>query len=205
MRIALDEAVIGVLGIEADLSDIRRRLAARTVHKRAKSGRLVLDIIENMRNPPVHIDKFRSGTIASHIKCQTRLIRSCTDWNRKQKPKKYSKAERQKAGAERQKAGEAARGDPAQLPEFEAIMMYKSDPVDLFMEWYNHRRPHMSLGVDGQEETPVQRLHARCHPKEKSWLTSRPERSTVLNEREGTTFHTPTVKGLEFKTLLGMT
>ena len=39
--------------------------------------------IENMRNPPVHIDKFRSGTIASHIKCQTRLIRSCTDWNRK--------------------------------------------------------------------------------------------------------------------------
>ncbi len=39
--------------------------------------------LENMRNPPVHIDKFRSGTIASHIKCQTRLIRSCTDWNRK--------------------------------------------------------------------------------------------------------------------------
>ena len=39
--------------------------------------------IENMRNPPVHIDKFRSGTIASHIKCQTRLIRSCTDWNKK--------------------------------------------------------------------------------------------------------------------------
>ena len=39
------------------------------------------------------------------------------------------------------------------LPEFEAIMMRKSDPVDLFMEWYDHRRLHMSLGVDGQEET----------------------------------------------------
>ena len=34
------------------------------------------------------------------------------------------------------------------LPEFEAIMMRKSDPVGLFMEWYNHRKPHMSLGVD---------------------------------------------------------
>ena len=34
------------------------------------------------------------------------------------------------------------------LPEFEPIMMCKSDPVDLFMEWYNHRKPHMSLGVD---------------------------------------------------------
>ena len=30
------------------------------------------------------------------------------------------------------------------MPEFEAIMMRKSDPVDLFMEWYNHRRPHMN-------------------------------------------------------------
>ncbi len=31
------------------------------------------------------------------------------------------------------------------LPEFEAIMMRKNDPVDLFMEWYNHKRPHQSL------------------------------------------------------------
>ena len=29
-------------------------------------------------------------------------------------------------------------------------MMRKSDPVDLFVEWYNHKRPHMSLGVDGE-------------------------------------------------------
>ena len=52
------------------------------------------------------------------------------------------------------------------LPEFEAIMMHKSDPVDLFMEWYNHRRPHMSLGVDGQEETPVQAFARKMPPKE---------------------------------------
>ena len=44
------------------------------------------------------------------------------------------------------------------LPEFEAIMTRKSDPVDLFMEWYNHRRPHMSLSVDGQEEILAQVL-----------------------------------------------
>ena len=31
------------------------------------------------------------------------------------------------------------------LPEFEVIMMRKSDPVDLFMERYNHRRPYMYL------------------------------------------------------------
>ena len=36
------------------------------------------------------------------------------------------------------------------LPKFEAIMMRKSDPVDLFMEWCNHRRSHMFLGVDGE-------------------------------------------------------
>ena len=37
------------------------------------------------------------------------------------------------------------------LPEFEAIMMRKSDPVDLFRRWYNHERPHMSLGRGGEE------------------------------------------------------
>ena len=41
------------------------------------------------------------------------------------------------------------------LPELEAIMMRKSDPVDLFMRWYNHERPHMSLGRGG-EETPAE-------------------------------------------------
>ena len=51
------------------------------------------------------------------------------------------------------------------LPEFEAIMMRKSDPVDLFMEWYNHRRPHMSLGVDGENETPAQAFARKMPPK----------------------------------------
>ena len=34
-------------------------------------------------------------------------------------------------------------------------MMRKSDPVDLYMEWHNHRRPHMSLGVDGKNKIPA--------------------------------------------------
>ena len=71
--------------------------------------------------------------------------------------------------------------------------MRKSDPVDLFMEWYNHRRPHMSLGVDGKRRLRSRHSHARCHPKEKSWLTNRHERSTVLNEG-GTTFRIPHYK-----------
>ena len=41
------------------------------------------------------------------------------------------------------------------MPEFEAVMIRKSDFKDLFMEWYNHRRPHMSLDVDGENEIPV--------------------------------------------------
>ena len=41
------------------------------------------------------------------------------------------------------------------LHEFEEIMMRKSDPMDLFMEWYNHRRPHMSLDLKNLE-TPAQ-------------------------------------------------
>ena len=49
------------------------------------------------------------------------------------------------------------------LPEFEAIMMRKSDPVDLFMRWYNHDRPHMSLDWDNLE-TPA-RAFARKMPK----------------------------------------
>ena len=39
-------------------------------------------------------------------------------------------------------------------------MMRKSDPVDLFMQWYNYDRPHMSLGSDG-EETPAQAFCAQ--------------------------------------------
>ena len=38
------------------------------------------------------------------------------------------------------------------LPCFEQIMQRVSDPVDLFMKWYNYDRPHMSLGDDGYEK-----------------------------------------------------
>ena len=37
------------------------------------------------------------------------------------------------------------------LPEFEAIMMRTSDPIDLFMKWYNYERPHMSLDYKNLE------------------------------------------------------
>ena len=50
------------------------------------------------------------------------------------------------------------------LPEFEAIMMRKSDPVDLFMRWYNHERPHMSLGRGG-EETPAEAFVRKMPPR----------------------------------------
>ena len=53
-------------------------------------------------------------------------------------------------------AGQKTAYPSHKLPEFEAIMMRKSDPVDLFMEWYNHRRPHMYLGVYGENATPAQ-------------------------------------------------
>ena len=33
------------------------------------------------------------------------------------------------------------------------------------MKWYNHRRPHMSLGVDGQGETPAQAFARKMLPK----------------------------------------
>ena len=65
------------------------------------------------------------------------------------------------------------------LPEFEAIMTRKSDPVALFMEWYNHRRPHMSLGVDRENETPVQAF-ARKMP---------PRGEIVVDEQTGEEYH----------------
>ena len=46
------------------------------------------------------------------------------------------------------------------LPNFEAIMMRKSNPIDLFMDWYNDQRPHMSLDFENLE-TPVQALQER--------------------------------------------
>ena len=38
------------------------------------------------------------------------------------------------------------------------------DPVDRFMEWYNHRRPHMSLDWDNLE-TPAQAFSRKMPPK----------------------------------------
>ena len=51
------------------------------------------------------------------------------------------------------------------LPEFEAITMRKSDPVNLFMEWHNHRIPHMSLGVDGAGETLAHAFIRKMPPR----------------------------------------
>ena len=65
------------------------------------------------------------------------------------------------------------------LPEFEAIMMRKSDPVNLFMGWYSHRRLHMSLGVDGESETPA---HAFIR-------TMSPRGETVVDKRTGEKYH----------------
>ena len=48
------------------------------------------------------------------------------------------------------------------LHEFESIMMRKSDPMDLFMRWYNYDRPHMSLN-DG--ETPAEAFERKMAPK----------------------------------------
>ncbi len=64
------------------------------------------------------------------------------------------------------------------LPEFEAIMMRKSDPVDLFMQWYNYDRPHMSLGLDG-EETPAQAFVRKMPPKGE----------IVIDEQTGEEYH----------------
>ena len=47
------------------------------------------------------------------------------------------------------------------LPEFEAILMRTSDPIDLFMQWYNYERPHMSLDYD-RLETPWEAFRERC-------------------------------------------
>ncbi len=43
-------------------------------------------------------------------------------------------------------------------------MMRKSDPVDLLMDWYNNRRPHMSLNRK-QRETPAQAFVRKMPPK----------------------------------------
>ncbi len=58
------------------------------------------------------------------------------------------------------------------LPRFAAIMQRTSDPVDLFMKWYNYDRPHMSL-KDGRER-PADAFVRKQHPKE-----------TIIDEESG--------------------
>ena len=43
-------------------------------------------------------------------------------------------------------------------------MMRKSDPADLFMRWYNHERPYMSLDK-GREETQAEAFVRRMPPR----------------------------------------
>ena len=50
------------------------------------------------------------------------------------------------------------------LPEFEAILMRKSNPIDLFMQWYNYDRLHMSLNRDWRE-TLAQAFVHKMPPK----------------------------------------
>ena len=64
------------------------------------------------------------------------------------------------------------------LPEFEAILMRKSDPIDLFMQWYNYDRPHMSLNRD-ERETPAQAF-VRKMPT---------EGETVIDGQTGEEYH----------------
>ena len=54
------------------------------------------------------------------------------------------------------------------------IMMRKSDPIDLFMDWYNNRRPHQSPDFENLE-TPA-RAFARKMP---------PAGETVIDEQTG--------------------
>ena len=49
------------------------------------------------------------------------------------------------------------------LPEFESILMRTSDPMDLFMKWYNYERPHMSLDYDNLE-TPWEAFQRKMPP-----------------------------------------
>lgn len=51
-------------------------------------------------------------------------------------------------------AGANTRQDPAQAPEFEAILMRTSEPIDLFMRWSNYERLHMSLDYERLETPP---------------------------------------------------
>ena len=49
------------------------------------------------------------------------------------------------------------------LPEFEVILIRTSEPIDLFMKWYNYERPHMSLDYDNLE-TPWEAFRRKMPP-----------------------------------------
>ena len=64
------------------------------------------------------------------------------------------------------------------LPEFEAILMRKRDPIDLFMQWYNYDRPHMPLNRDERGDASPAFVR-RMPPKEE----------TVISEQTGEEYH----------------
>ena len=64
------------------------------------------------------------------------------------------------------------------LHRFEEIMMRKSDPIDLFMKWYNYDRPHMSLDWDNLEK-PAEAFVRKMPPKGQ----------TVIDEQTGEEYH----------------
>ena len=64
------------------------------------------------------------------------------------------------------------------LPRFESIMMRTSDPIDLFMKWYNYDRPHMSLNWD-ELETPAQAFERKMAS----------EGETVIDTQTGDEYH----------------
>ncbi len=64
------------------------------------------------------------------------------------------------------------------LLRFESTMQRVSDPIDLFMKWYNMEGPHMSLDWDNSE-TPVQAF-ARKMPK---------SGTRVIDEQTGEEYH----------------
>ena len=72
------------------------------------------------------------------------------------------------------------------LLEFEAIMMRKSDPIDLFMQWYNYDRPHRSLNW-AELETPVEAFKRKM-PKEDRIVDEQTGRRIMPNDEGGTTF-----------------
>ena len=64
-------------------------------------------------------------------------------------------------------------------------MMRKSDPMDLFMQWYNYRRTHMSLN-DG--ETPAEAFERKMAPKGKRIIDEQTGEEYDVSQRGGNDF-----------------